>query len=249
MLLLAATEPEVVKLKKEDLEKKGATLSLLGMGKQKVFATLPQLLKEKKPQAILLVGFSGGLSPHLKAAALTICTSFCHLEEGEPPLSSSPHLTERAMHALDKNGISYTSARSLTTPKLLTEAAEKQALASRAEVVDLESYWVAQIAQAEGVPLAALRVVFDPADQPLPPYVADLLEEHPLKKLTQLLRALLSAPQSLFEGPKLARLAARAQERLCQATLSILDSPLSEAQAHGCRKESSESEDLLQPNP
>jgi len=83
-------------------------------------------------------------------------------------------------------------------------------------VVDMESYWAAEVAQRYGVPFAACRVVVDPAQRSLPPSATVGLRDDGTTALGPILRALAAHPGELPALLGLARDAGAARASMKQ---------------------------------
>lgn len=136
---------------------KAARIALLttGPGRKRVRQVLPLVLDEIQVSHLLNAGLCGGLSPVLSAGAL-IVPRFAIEEQGHqleltPPLE---HLQE-----------SFTTSALLTViHPLHSREAKKKAFEDRsAQAVDMEAYFLAEIAHARQIPLTVIKGVSDDA--------------------------------------------------------------------------------------
>jgi adenosylhomocysteine nucleosidase len=130
--------------------------------------------------AVAAVGLAGALRPTLKpgdivvARATRVVTSS---EARDGARSSSPKgqdlagaaisADERILAAASRAGAIVVESL-LTLDRIAGTAAEKRALASEGDAVDMESFAVVRESNARGIPAAAIRVVGDRADEDLP---------------------------------------------------------------------------------
>jgi nucleoside phosphorylase len=118
------------------------------------------------PDAVLVTGLCGGLSARLAKRDIVLYTE-CLSGEGktsENPIS--PALTRHLAGLLHNGSIPFASVVGLTVPKLAVTPEEKRSwMQLGADVVDMESYDIAQVAVAKAIPTAVLRVASDVAKQ------------------------------------------------------------------------------------
>jgi adenosylhomocysteine nucleosidase len=131
-------------------------------------AALPALLA-REPEALLSIGYAGGLDPALRPGALLIPETVTDADGTPLPCDATlvHALTDRArrrgLHP--RGGAVATAALPAATPDDKRRLAE----ATGAVAVDLESAEAARAAAAAGVPFAAVRAVLDDARTALPP--------------------------------------------------------------------------------
>jgi hypothetical protein len=115
------------------------------------------------PACLVLIGWAGGLAPHLAIGDI-VCANLV-LREGQPPLPCTP-LPLQGVH----------TGPILTVPQaLLTLAEKRQAYqASGALAVEMEAYPIAAWAQQRDIPFVHLRVISDRRDESLPDLGAGL---------------------------------------------------------------------------
>lgn len=117
-----------------------------GMGAARVCETIDRL----KPRAVLLIGFAGGLNPTLRTGDTLHIGRVLH--DGDEPITLAGNATL------------------LTVDELADTPQHKQALheRTRADAVDMETYFVARYCRDRGIRLDVLRAISDPADAVLP---------------------------------------------------------------------------------
>ncbi len=131
--------------------------------------------REQRPQGVLLLGFAGALDSSLDTGHLVVARRyFCG---GAPePLEADGELWREGWDATDRAGLARWPLDSLTVDHLVASSGEKQALVRRYPVgtVNMEDYWVAEAAQAAGVPFLSVRAVLDVSTQRLPSFLLEL---------------------------------------------------------------------------
>ncbi len=124
-----------------------------------------------KPDAGIVIGLCGGLSPSLAEGTIVSYTECLSTETGQQPLRCSPSLVQREIALLTSKRLKCERVVGITSPRVGTPLAEKTALVhSGASVIDMESYEIIAAATQAGVPITVLRVVADPADQKMPDF-------------------------------------------------------------------------------
>jgi nucleoside phosphorylase len=130
-----------------------------------------QLPGDGKPEAAIVIGLCGGLSPSFAEGTIVSYVECLSTESGRLLLSCSQALVEQQVGLLTLKGIPCERAVGITSPRVGSPIDEKHALArSGASVVDMESYEVIAAATRAGVPITVLRVVSDPLDQLMPDF-------------------------------------------------------------------------------
>lgn len=139
---------------------------LAGVGRDAAARAAQRLILGHRPRLVISAGFAGGLDPDLVRGSLIRATRVT-LPDGSQPLPLA--------HAIPTNGRDLTL---VTADRILTTPAEKAGLhaASGADAVDMETFAVAQVAAAEGLPCGSLRVISDDSGQTLPREVAMLAQ-------------------------------------------------------------------------
>ena len=164
--------------------------------------------------ALLSFGLAGGLDPALRPGTLIIPSAL--------GLDGAWHDTDAA---LTRRLGGPTPHRLLCADAVAAAVADKQLLfrATGAAALDLESGAVLRAALAQGVRFAALRVVCDPAEQPLPPAALAALHRGGAIGVGRVVASVLAHPGQLPALLALAADAARARRVLARhvATLRL----------------------------
>lgn len=182
-LLVCATKPEWSPLKKQIPFKRHANrkeivlysglyrgkevwLLQTGIGTERAQRSLSILFDELKarPNMIIHFGFSGALKENLKTADMILPSEILS-EEGEketfpPSIISKTKFLLKELQLPVCEGIFYTTKTVLKTPKDKKEAGTRHG----AIAVDMESFPVATFCRQKGVPLLAMRAIWDPLE-------------------------------------------------------------------------------------
>lgn len=123
------------------------------------------------PEIALVTGLCGALSPSAHKSEILIYTHCSSTRPGDRLRVCSGELVERCTARMRTAGLECRRTAGLTTAKIVTSPADKHSLAKTgAEVVDMESYPIVEVAQNAGVQVLVLRVVWDVAEQPIPDF-------------------------------------------------------------------------------
>ena len=185
-----------------------ACVVVTGIGAERATARVERLLREQRPSLLLHVGFAGGLDPALKPGDV--------LRIGRVISESG-----------DRIELDGTDGRAvlLTADSVADSPAKKAELfrSHLASAVDMETYYVARLAQQAGVKMVALRAISDAAHTMLPAacvnWVTHEGESRPLAAVTYMLTRPWHIPE-LVEVARGVRLACR---RLTEESLRIVE--------------------------
>lgn len=95
-------------------------------------------------------------------------------QEAAPPLSyhSDVDLVRLATQALEDSRMRGCIGSGVTVPQLVGSPEKRGALsrAFQAQIVDMESYWIARVASDRQIPFVAVRAISDTESDSLPPF-------------------------------------------------------------------------------
>ena len=203
----------------------GAPVLLLktGMGVENASIGLGNVIKSYPVSRILNIGFGAAAIPGLGCGDLLLCsTHLC----GDP---NSDHTTFHAdsdlLRAATKACLDYKRLQlkpeirtggCVTVNYLVCSPAEKRALGDRysAQVIDMESYALAELAGKAAIPFLALRAISDDVNEALPS-IDKIINPTGSVRWLAALGHLLAHPADLLGFMRLARHA-----RLAQASLA-----------------------------
>jgi adenosylhomocysteine nucleosidase len=133
-----------------------------GVGLEMAARSAEMFLKEYQPKAVVCAGYAGGLCPELPRGGLVVAT------EG-----SSPNWVDRARQVAARRRLGEAEVRFgrvASERRVVESVGEKQRLyrETGALAVDMETEALREACLAAGVEFLAVRVVSDPAWEPMP---------------------------------------------------------------------------------
>ena len=131
------------------------TVLVTGMGARAAETALRKSLADSRPDLIVAAGFAGGLNPELTLGQVV-------LDDREGNLAAC--INARRDPEIFVSGNISSSARVLITPGEKGEYRSE----THADAVDMESETIRRIAGEQGIPMIALRVISDTAQEALP---------------------------------------------------------------------------------
>lgn len=157
-------------------------LAHTGIGRRRASDGALAMFERFQPGAIISTGFAGALDSSLKTGDMFIYSSLRGIA-GEMPqseaklfplLSCHPELASLAGKTLVEKAIAYSRGTGISATRAAADPETKAWLgqASGARAVDMESYWIAQIAAERGIPFIAVRAISDAIDTNLSPLLA-----------------------------------------------------------------------------
>jgi adenosylhomocysteine nucleosidase len=171
------------------------------------------LLDHHQPRLIVSAGLAGALDPDYLRGDLVLCESVLDgSDKAGPPEHSERHLLDRAVSEAARSLVPVRVGRSLTVEEVVATVEEKAELrrSTGADIVEMESYWLARLAREKGLAFLAARTVLDAAGDALPDIPGLVRPDGSLSPLRALTR-----PAAL---PSLLRLALA--ERMALANLT-----------------------------
>lgn len=181
----------------------------LGIGARRAGETMRRLLVERRPGRVLLVGFSGSLSPDLAAGEVV---------GGQSVVQVDGRTWQLAVPNSQRCG------QLLCVDEVASDPAKKSELGRRfnALAVDMESAAVAEVCQNAQIPLTILRAISDGVDDALPPDLACLVHPDGRTNLLGVITYLLRHPNRLPALLGLGRATGLAGERLAEAAWQVV---------------------------
>lgn len=149
-----------------------------GVGREAAQSAAETLCAER-PRCLLAVGLAGGLDPSLAPGMLVVPRAVrtgpparWH-DAAMPEIRCDPHLVASVAGTLATHRLPCVMADCLSVARPIRGPAQKRTAwnSMAAAVCDMETYWVAGVAEAHGIPFAAVRAVADPAWRSLPPWI------------------------------------------------------------------------------
>jgi adenosylhomocysteine nucleosidase len=198
-----------------------------GPGKVNAEEAVGFVMEKRLPQALVSIGFAGGLKPGLDAGDLVLCARAYHLTPDQllsAPLSADGKLVGLATRTLRQAALPFRQGNFLTLAHELTDPRQKASLGSQLPVdaVEMESYWLARAAARHRIPFLAVRAISDPVDQPLPQGVR-LVDDRGDGRAAQVVLHALIHPGDLANLARLFAGARRARANLTAFAAAFLD--------------------------
>ena len=214
-----ATELAGIRRAVRDPNGRGMTLDVIGIGRFPATANVARIA-ERKPDAMVLVGFCGGADPDLVTGDLHIADVFLSPDQSDC-IAADTGLTGGLTCAAKPLGGRVVAGPSATVTAVAGAGRKSELYESvGARSVNMEDYWVADTARAAGVPFASVRAVLDSARVELPGYIAAGGD-----KAMPVALGLAAHPDRVLSLWRLARLARIARNSLTSALLAALASP------------------------
>jgi nucleoside phosphorylase len=179
-----------------------------GIGRGPSERLLRALTGDLRPEVVLHLGVAGGLEAGSQAGDAVLCE---RASSGDDTLAWASHEgLSGALGPLPRGGC-------VTVGAIVSKPSQKRALAAAygAQVVEMETYWVARLAEELGLSLACVRVVCDALEDELPD-LSMALDPVGQPKPLAMARRLLTRPGTAARLPALASAFGRAQRRLEQ---------------------------------
>jgi adenosylhomocysteine nucleosidase len=155
---------------------KEVMLVITGMGRERAERAAQMVLQSNRVKLLVSLGFAGALNPELAGGDIILCSGiYCQNGNGNKMASHIPG-TDNGIHnllcrALESEPVNFRTGEIVSVMQPMQTAEERAALRQEfnAEIVDMESYWIASIAAQRQVPFLALRAVSDTVDDSFPP--------------------------------------------------------------------------------
>jgi adenosylhomocysteine nucleosidase len=164
---------------------------LSGVGRAAAAAAARQLVAGHQPRLLVSAGFAGGLDPALRRGAAV-----------RPDTVVTDGATRPLALVAPPGEAAHGPLTIVTVDAVAATVEMKRRLAERTggRLVDMETYAVAEVATAAGVPCAAVRVISDDAHETLPGEVASLANpQSALRRLGTLVGAVGRRPAAVAD--------------------------------------------------
>ena len=205
-----------------------------GIGKSRAETATIRVIEEYHPEVIISAGFAGGAKEGPHPGDLILCQrlyslegapAFWHSSSVEGILESNGNLLDIGAEALRDAGLSYQCGVCLTVPQFIAGAPLKQWIGDnfQVDVIDMESYCIARVAQERGISFLAVRAVLDPAEESMPTFVGETVAAQGRESRIRAIRYAIARPAKIPAVLRLSRQAQAAQEALSQALWVIID--------------------------
>jgi adenosylhomocysteine nucleosidase len=141
---------------------------------------------------IISFGVAGGLAPHLRPGTCVVGSAVL---SGSSKMPISAEWSQKLLQAIP----GAVSGMLLGVPAPIAHPDEKRALYLRtgAIAVDMESHIVAAVGLAHELPVAAIRVITDPAKRALPASAVASMRPNGTTNIAAMLRSVIKRPREL----------------------------------------------------
>lgn len=199
-----------------------------GMGKNSADAA-ETLLSDRKPEALLYLGLSGGLLQSQMVGNIVVCEKVCVIQEEaqkHPCLHSDKGLIVMAQKAANSFDGSHSHGVSVTVDHVVNDSSERSYLAENCDAitVDMEGYWLAQIASKHNIPFLSVRVISDSIDDHIPEFLLKLVDINGSINYAKMIAYLFLHPSEWAGFFKMVRSFIVARRRLKSFTNQLLTS-------------------------
>ena len=212
---------------------------LSGIGQKNAEAAAKKLLDVFEPKSICSAGYAGGLSARLKQ--LNICVPEQVIRESDGEALDLSQTVPRKIAPMPGKLTLITVNDVVETPE------QKRTLSEHtgAEIVDMETFVIADVCRGHNVPFFAFRVVLDTADDRIPKDIAKILgslDKGVFQLSGTILGNIWSRPSVVLDFMSLKKRAFAASERLARFALAELSRKREEKikmlEANECQKRS-----------
>jgi nucleoside phosphorylase len=188
LLVVAPTKRELVGLTNRRLA--GVAVAEVGVGRP-VRNAFKEMLIDRLPAAILSLGFGGGLDSVALPGDVVLAQRALH-PKSEPVYYHDSLLLLEARRILAQTELTVLEGDLVTVDEPLLTGSDKREIGIRSSAltVDMEGYWLAEVAEEAGIPLLSVRTVIDEADLDLPDLVADIVADGGRNEWMHTLRSL-----------------------------------------------------------
>ena len=193
------------------LDNHSVAVVLAGVGQNNAEAAAHILIDVFAPKILCSAGYAGGLSARLKRSNICIPEQVIR-EHDMQALDLTQPIPQQTLSMPDKLTL-------ITVGNVVESPKQKQDLHTRtaAEIVDMETFAVAEVCRIREVPFRSIRVIFDAFDDRIPKDIAKILDNtgKGVSHLSgSIVGSILSRPSVMLDLVSLKRRAFAASERL-----------------------------------
>lgn len=223
MVIKEVLAPNDCRIYKGKYRKQEVLLVETGLGKERAETAGEFALEHYPVSAIVSLGFAGALTSKVAVGDIILCARLCCSQE--TPLGagySDAGLLSVATQALRGKKLCFQQGNSVTVVTPISEPKQRQTLggAFKAEVADMEAYWLARLAQSRRIPFLGVRAISDTLEDNLSPIGRYLGSNHWRR---QVVFYFLSHPHRLGSLFRLYKNARRARESLTGFVEAFVD--------------------------
>ena len=205
MVLEEASMQEDCRVFRGRYKNKAIVLVQTGIGKERAETATKFILEHYPVTTMISLGFAGALTEGLKIGDIILCsTIYCgngQINRGpwQESLRSDTSLVSLASQGrgVTTAGLYRGSSVTVAEPASSSKAKQDLSKAFPAEVVDMESYWIARIASTRHIPFIAIRAISDTMQDSLIPF-DQILDSNGKWRLKKVALYFLSHPQHVI---------------------------------------------------
>ena len=193
---------------RRDMQPTASSLDTIsGIGRHAATNAAHLLISGHHPDALISVGFAGGLSPDLNHGAIVIPENLLSLNNPCAELPPCVELPFAGSRFEWPESLSVTRATTLVTVDAVVDSLEKKKKLreeTSADLVDMESAAVALVARENSIGFLAIRAISDTSEETLPPEVSRLSQpQSSMHRLGATLAAITRRPRAVTDLWKL----------------------------------------------
>jgi len=190
-----------------------------GVGQKNAEEAATKLIDVFEPKLVCSAGYAGGLSARLQHSDICVPEQILR-ESDSKALDLSNPIPRQTLPILDKLTL-------LTVNDVAETPEQKRALNERtgAEIVDMETFAVADVCRIRNIPFFSFRIVLDTVDDRIPEDIATILgnlDKGALRLSGTILGKIWSRPSLVFDFISLQKRAFTAAERLARFAVTEL---------------------------
>jgi adenosylhomocysteine nucleosidase len=173
MLIEEAVTGQGFRLYRGKLKNKDTLLVQTGMGKQRAENATQFVLEHYPITAIISLGFAGALNPELRIGEVVVCsTLYGQPGSGQEGQRLEPLAPDASLLSLASQEPGGRLGSGVSVLELNSSTREMQGLSEtyHADIVDMESYWIARMASARHIPFIAIRSISDNIQSSVQPF-------------------------------------------------------------------------------
>lgn len=205
-----------------------AAVVVSGVGQKNAENAAHILIDVFAPKLICSAGYAGGLSKRLKQSDIGIPQQVLRFSDGQA-LDLSPPIPQKTKPVPDRLTL-------ITVNDVVKSPNQKRQLNKQtgAEIVDMETFAVAEVCRIREIPFISIRVIFDAVDDPIPPDITAILEsmdKGAFRFSGTIIGGIWSRPSVVLDLVSLKHRAFTATERLARFSLAELSRRLSDGES------------------
>jgi nucleoside phosphorylase len=181
--------------------------------------TLYELFRGYEVEALISTGFAAGLDYKLKVGDIILARQLSISNGKKATISANSTFLERAKAILDKNEIHYRVGEITTVDRIARKEVKFGYLKQEPIGLDMESFWVARLAEMKRIPYLIGRVIVDRVDDNLPTLIQDNGERY---CYPDIFSHLLIHPWELIYYMRLTMASRKAAGSICRLIISLV---------------------------